>query len=285
MGNKGYLNHAINISVILLSTVIFILDYEDIRGGFYNQNCLSVLIVMITVSLVHMVKAGRLYLALYESGLEFTTYLKIYCKVTPVSVVLPWKLGEFFRMYCYGTALGNGLKGMVIIILDRFMDTAALVTAVLLVRTLNGGTITSLVYMLLVFLLFVFLCYLAFPGLYKFWKRNLLREKATNNKLRVLKFLDSLNKIYREIESVAKGRGAILYFLSLIAWGVEIGSITLLNKLDKDIGLSSTISDYLTSALSGGQSNELGQFVFISILFMISIYLVLKAKDTLWKEG
>ena len=76
-----------------------------------------------------------------------------------------------------------------------------------------------------------------------------------------------------------------MYFLSLIAWGVEIGSITLLNKLDKDIGLSSTISDYLTSALSGGQSNELGQFVFISILFMISIYLVLKAKDTLWKEG
>ena len=37
MGNKGYLNHAINISVILLSTVIFILDYEDTRGGFLQS--------------------------------------------------------------------------------------------------------------------------------------------------------------------------------------------------------------------------------------------------------
>lgn len=217
--------------------------------------------------------------------MKYTTYMKIYCKVTPVSIVIPWKLGEIFRMYCYGKALGDGLRSMVIIILDRFMDTIALVTAILLVRTFNGGTIASLVYILLIFLLFVLLCYLGFPGLYKFWKKNLLREKATNNKIRVLKFLDALNKIYKEIENVAKGRGAILYFLSLIAWGTEIGSLTLLNELNKGGELNTVISDYLASALNGGQSNELKQFVLMSIIFMVSIYFVLKVGDMLRKEG
>lgn len=40
MRNKGYLNHAINISVIFLSSIIFVLDYRDIRGGFLSQKLL-----------------------------------------------------------------------------------------------------------------------------------------------------------------------------------------------------------------------------------------------------
>lgn len=218
-------------------------------------------------------------MALYGYGVNLISYMKTYCKVTPVSVVIPFKLGEFFRMYCYGNQLGDGLKGIVIILLDRFMDTIALVTAILLGWAFNGGQITAFVYLLLVFLVFVLLLYFVYPGVYKFWKRYLLRAKASKRKLAVLKMLETLNKIYCEIENVAKGKGIILYFMSLLAWGVEIGSLTLLQGISKDGEVSQIILDYLASAMSGNQSIELKQFVIKSVVLLIVLYLVIKAGE------
>lgn len=277
MGVKKIQYNVINMAVIFLTAALFIYGYRDIREIFRGENVLSVFILTVTVILVHAIKAGRLYLALYGSDIDFVTYLKIYCKVTPVSVLAPFKLGEFFRMYCYGKQLGNMLKGVVIILLDRFMDSIALVTAIILVWIINGGDITFLVYLLLIFLVFVLLMYIVFPGVYKFWKKYLLRAAASENRLAVLKMLEALNFIYREVEGVTKGRGIVLYFMSLIAWGVEIGSITLLTGMSGESDISRVISKYLISAMSGNPSVPLKRFVFVSVVLLLVLYLLIKA--------
>lgn len=272
----------LNVAVILVTTVLFILDYKNVGIIFQNINWPHILILVLAVVMVHAVKAGRLYLILYGTEVKFSAYLKLYCKTTPVSMVFPFKLGEFFRMYCHGKQQGNLLKGAVIILLDRFMDTIALVTMILLIWLFTGGQVASLVYVFLMFLGFVLLLYFVFPGVYRFWKRYTLRAKATKHRLSVLKMLETLNIVYREIANVSIGRGVILYCLSLIAWGVEIGSIAILCGLAQKGELSQTIAEYLMAAMGGSQSVELRQFVFISVLLMVSMYVVIKIAEVFW---
>lgn len=279
MNKKKVIYNTINMLVILGTVLLFIHENTNNADIFSTDNVISVTVLLFVVALVHFVKAGRLYLALYGSEVDFITCFKTYCKVTPVSVIIPFKLGEFFRMYCYGKLLDNAIKGIVIILLDRFMDTIALVTAIFLVWIFNGGQMTSFVYILLIFLVFILLVYCLYPGGYKFWKKYLLTAKASENKLAALRILEAVDRLYQETQSVVKGRGIILYFLSLIAWGAEIESITLLNDTVENVQLSQTISRYLTSAIGGSQSIELKKFVIASVGLLIVIYLIIKVGE------
>ena len=274
MKKRTFLYNLINIIVLLLAVGIFALSY--VISGMATSFTISTLVVItVTVVLVHFLKAFRLYLALYGSDISLSTYAKTYCKVTPVSILLPFKLGELFRMYCYGYTTGNMLKGIVTVILDRFVDTVALVTMIIVVWIANGGLMMPIVYILAVFIAVAALLFFAFPGLYTYWKKFLLRANATPRKLRALRYLESFNRVYQEILTVTKGRGIILYILSLLAWSIEMGSVAI---------FGGDLSDYLTSALSDSQSYELKQFIFISVILLIVIYLFVKAIDTLKTE-
>lgn len=273
-------NYNIINAVVILSTILcFGYEYKNIGLLFQSETVIRMLIVFVTAIIVHAVKAGRLYLALYGSDVTISAYLKTYCKVTPVGLVFPYKLGEFFRMYCYGKQMGNVLKGIIIVLLDRFMDTMALVTMIFLICFVEKGSILPFTYVLLLFLIFAILAYYVFPGVYDFWKKLFLRAKATEKRLAVLKILDTLNKIYQEIKGVSKGRGIILYILSLVAWMVEMGSIALLNQLSGEKDLNQMISEYLTSALSGEKNMNLMRFIFISVVLLIGTYIVIKLRE------
>ena len=273
--NKTVYN-CINAVILLLTVFFFIREFYGKDGLPGMGDVSAVVLLVVTVFLVHAIKACRLYLALYGNGLSFSEYLKTYAKVTPVSVILPFKLGEFFRMYCYGEKLGSFLKGIVIILFDRFMDTAALVTMIFLIRGLSGGRILYPVYFFVLFLVTALLIYLVFPGVYSFWKKWFLGAKATENKLRVLKLLEMLNRVYKEIRSVSAGRGAILYFMSVAAWAVELGSVALRTGLSGSSLAGDVLPDYLMCAMGSGKSELLTEFVFVSVVMMVALYVVIK---------
>ncbi|SHJ49014.1 lysylphosphatidylglycerol synthase domain-containing protein [Pseudobutyrivibrio xylanivorans] len=279
MKKKSLVYNWINILVLFAAALIFFLNY-NIYNVFQGVQMMHIVVVVATVVMVHFLKALRLYLALYGADITPSAYAKTYCKVTPVSILIPFKLGEFFRMYCYGHQAGNMLKGIVTVLMDRFMDTIALVTMIVVMWLASGETIIPLVYLLVVFLVIVTLMIIVFPGLYSYWKKYLLRADGTVRKIKMLRFLDTMNRVYLEIMNVSKGRGIILYVLSLLAWAVEIGSVVLLNAITVDgAGLSNKISEYLKSALVGSQTIELKRFVLISVILMIVIYLLVKAID------
>lgn len=266
----------INSIVLILSLAFFVYEYRKGLKLFDGMSLASVLALIATVVIVHAIKAIRLYLAMYGEEISFSEYIKVYLKVTPVSVVVPFKLGELFRMYCYGKSIKNLLKGIIIVILDRFMDTAALVTAILILFITGRRSTNIIVYILLAFLVLAVFAYFLFPGIYSSWNKYLLRAKASEKKLRALKFLDTLNGYYKEICTVTKGRGAILYFLSLLAWAVEIGSIALLSGIMRGGELGIAITEYLSAAMGTGVSVELNRFVFVSVVLLIISYLLIK---------
>lgn len=166
VGKKKITYNIINILVILFTAGWFIYDYGDINRIFEGFTKSSIIVLIVTIILVHMTKAIRLYFALYGTEIKRIDFFKTYCKVAPISVVIPFKLGEFFRMYYYGTLIGNVLKGIVIILLDRFMDTLALVTIIILTWMINGEDMISFIYVLLRLLVSVLIVYFVYPGIY-----------------------------------------------------------------------------------------------------------------------
>lgn len=273
----GY--YVINLGVMLLAGSLFFYEYHDVFAVFAGRGMLHIVIMTGTAFIVHVIKAGRLYLALYGSDMDLRTYIKIYCRVTPVSVMFPYKTGEFFRMYVYGTALKSLLRGMVTVTLDRFMDTMALLTVILLIWIFQGGRLSAFTYVLFLFLLLILLIYMAYPGVYKFWKRYLLRAKATQNKLAVLRVLDFLNHVYQEMGNVSGGRGTILYCMSLLAWAAEIGSLALLAGMGAGGSVNETAAAYLSAAMGMGRSAELRQFIFVSVLMTLAVYAGIKGTE------
>lgn len=265
---------------MIVACILFWQKYIQRNVLFSNMTQVYGMFLLFTVILVHVLKAFRLYLILYGTDIGFGEYIKIYCKTTPVSVLFPWKLGELFRMYCHGKRQNNLLKGVVVILLDRFMDTIALVMMILFVCLITGGKVAPIVYFFVICLCFILMLYMIFPGIHKFWKKHILCAKATKNGLSMLKMLDTMEKVYQEIKTVSRGRGMILFCLSVLAWGTEIGSIALKYGAMKEFELSSVVSTYLLAAINGNSFVELEQFIFMSVLLMICVYGMMKVIET-----
>lgn len=281
MKAKDKVYNLINILFFGIAGIWFFRDFHDIAGIFDETEPMLLLIILCTVILVHLTKACRLYLALYgtENTLDAWEYLKIYCKVTPVSMLLPFKTGELFRIYCYGRQLNSILNGMVVVLLDRFMDTIAILTLIVVMWIFDGGQLAFLTYALFIFLVFLIFLYYAVPGVCYFWKKYLLRVKASERRLWGLRTIEVFWVLYGEIENVVKGRGIILYLLSLLAWVIEIGSLVIVGRISISGNTSTAISDYLTSAMNGTMSDEFREFVFISVTGLVLLYFILWIAD------
>ena len=263
----------INITVLLFTLGLFTFIYWRKRVDWHNFSTLIILIMLLTIILVHSIKVFRLYFILYEKKISFIEHLKQYCKVIPVSMIVPFKLGELFRMYCYGYQIGNFFDGIIVILVDRFADTLGLVTMILFISIVNHSQFPLIFYILLAFLVTIIICYLIFPGMYFYWKHNLLKAKASRQKNDMLLLLEKLQTAYLELSILIKGRCSILYLLSLIAWGVEVGGLFICNKILQGSETIYFVSEYLTSALLGRESDDLKLVVLVSILFLLLFYL------------
>lgn len=275
---------AVDLVVLLLALLWFVREYRDLPALFAGVSVAQVLVILLTALLVHALKSARLFLALYGQKISISEHLTLYCKVTPVSMVLPYKVGEFYRMYAYGSHLHSGLKGIIVILLDRFMDTAALVTMLLLAVFFYDSSVTPLVLVLFIFLVLLVLLYRAFPGARKFWKHYFLSKKATPRRMAALRWLESMQRVYEEAAVVTRGRGILLYVLSFLAWGVEIGSILLQTRLFLGGSAGATMSAYLNSAMSGHPSEPLLQFIFISVILLVLLFAVIQAVQAFSKK-
>ena len=129
------------------------------------------------------------------------------------------------------------------------------------------------------------LMYFVYPGLYKYWKKILLRSSVTSKKLKALDLLEKLQFIFKEIEILIKGKGIILFFLSLIAWSVEIGYVALMNMITKSNNTNQVVSTYLVSAIGMGESIELQSFVFVSVIGLLFLYVILKVWFNIRKKN
>lgn len=259
----------INIIVLALFLSLFLVQYRSVIPEFLALAPGRFLMLGLCALVVNCIKLLRLYFILYGNGkgLSLWEHTRQYCKVLPVSMVLPFKTGDLFRAFCYGYHLDSYGAGLVYILLDRFIDTCALVTIVLAAGSIYGVQGGWVFYLLLVFVGAVLLCYTAFPGICQYWRRLFLTHSASRRGLSALRTLSLIDDLYQKISGVIRGRGLVLYLFSLAAWLAEIGGMLLLSSGSQD-----QVSLYLEAALTGAEYPLLQQFVLTSTLLLLGLY-------------
>lgn len=253
------------------------LDHAGIRSILFEHRVLLPLLFLIAV-VTQVVKATRMYIIVMDTKLSYKKNLLVYAATTVINIVMPYKTGELYRIVLYGNTTGSYVGGAVRVLLDRAVDTAALLTCLTVILLFHVAVILPMYLLLLA--LFILLCsaWFVFPQLYRFWNDYLIAQRHTTRSAKILKALCDANRAYEYLRSLVRGRIFIMYLLSMLAWGLELIGVYALTVYMHS-NSASQISAYLVSALSTTANEHqklyaLCYLVVLGLMMLVSIWML-----------
>ena len=144
------------------------------------MNFWAIPLFLIGFIVVHLAKMMRLYLILLEQKIEFRRFVLTYLKTTFVNLVIPFKLGEIYRIFCFSRETKVFQIGLFSVIVDRFFDTVALLVILIPFEVFITGKVTWVTGALTIFAALAIFIYIVFPGIYTYLNRYIIM--FTNNK-------------------------------------------------------------------------------------------------------
>lgn len=247
--------------------------------------CLGILILILFLT-VHSIKLMRLYLIVMDRKVAFDRFIPAYLRTTLVNLLVPYKLGELYRVAVFYRISGGFKTGFFSVLIDRFFDTLALVLILLPYQLLVSGKVTVPVILLTVFEVVVLVSYRVFKPTYVFLNRYIITSRDSKRSMMALSALEKLDEWYEYARDLVTGRYGILLLFSLAAWILEIAVLAGFSKI---CGESFNVSDfgtYIESIVSGGSSVTTRMYTYVSaaviaaatVIFTIR-YLIIRKKE------
>lgn len=235
---------------------------------------------------VHVIKMMRMYLIVLDRKISFDRFVPAYLRTTFVNLLIPYKLGEIYRVGVFYRISGGFKTGFFSVLTDRFFDTLALVMILLPYQLLISGKVTVPTILLTVFLIVVLVAYVVFPPSYEFLNRYIITSKSSKRSMIALSALESVNGWYEYVRDLVKGRYGLLLLFSLAAWILEI---TVLAGFARVTGKSFTVSDfglYIESIVSDSNYETKGLYTMVAaaVIALLAViftvrYFVIRAKQ------
>jgi hypothetical protein len=270
--------------LILASGAYFFifLDQASIRNIMLVHRALLPLLVVIAIA-TQLIKATRMYVIMMDTTLSYPKNLLLYASTTVINIMTPYKIGEVYRIALYGKSIDSYAGGAVRVLLDRAVDTAALLTYLTLILLFQVSAVLPLYLLLLA--LFVLFCaaWFVFPQLYRFWNDFLITQRHTQRAASVLRVLSDVNRAYEYLRGLIRGRVFIMYLLSMAAWGLELVGVYALTVYTHS-NSASQISAYLDSALSTAANEHQKLYVLcylavLAIMMLVSAWLLKRRRN------
>ncbi len=208
-------------------------------------------VILIVFLLVHLIKMMRMYLIVMDRKISFDRFVPAYLRTTLVNLLIPYKLGEIYRIFVFYRISGGLKTGFFSVLIDRFFDTLALVLILLPYQLLVSGTVTVPTILLTVFVTVIVLAYIVFKPSVTFLNRYLITSRRSKRSMMALSALEHMNGWYGYVRDLVTGRYGLLLLFSLAAWILEI---TVLAGFTKICGQTFTVADfgaYIESIVSG----------------------------------
>jgi hypothetical protein len=254
---------------------IFISELDDFRNFLNSNNIVFVIVFIMFFLLIHMVKLIRFYLILVDANMRIGRFIKTYIKTTYVNILLPFKSGELFRIFCYTNETADYKVGILSILVERFFDTLGLIVLLIPIEfyTIHKLSISTLI--LFGFTVSLLYVYLTFQGFYDYINRFLIFNVSGRKSINGLKILERLYEWYQYIRKLISRRAIFIFGLSLAVWVMELVMFYLLSVLLNRSFTLEVFSGYLNAALTGGSAPLLTMYqVGASVLFAIIVTLV-----------
>lgn len=287
MRNRRWIYNCINLFSILAAFIMLLFfgnNYKKVLiDFFYSHQILKIITIFsILFCLIHVVKLLRFYLIIMENrrNIGKLRFIKLYIKTTFVNILLPFKIGEIFRMYCFSEALCNYKVGILSIIIERFFDTCAILLFMIPIEILTDYRVSYLSCFLVFFILLVFCTYRLFEGVYSYLNHFFLFHMDGKKSLKYLKCLEKANDCYTYVKHLVFGRISVIFGLSICSWGIEAIMFWQISKL---LFCKFSLKDFSTYMITsfGFKMNDISIMYIIngSIIFgivMFFIYIVIK---------
>ncbi|CAI3245908.1 Phosphatidylglycerol lysyltransferase (modular protein) [Clostridium neonatale] len=268
---------------IFINIIIMIISMMFVAKMGYHLNYrkinidTNIILILLIIVVVLSLKFLRMYLILLEEKLSIKRFIKVYIKSVFATVCIPFKLGEFFRMYCYAYEIKNIKKGIISIIIDRYFDTIALILILVPIELYINSRLSLISIMLSLFIGIITILYVSLMPTINYLNKFIVLNVFSEKGIRILKFLDKLEGVYLECEKLINGKIVVLLMLfSCTAWIFEYIAIYLISSLFKIYANENGFSIYLSSILVG-RGNEL-----VSIYFTIEMILLAISTFTIY---
>ena len=243
--------------------------------------------LLVLFALVHLAKMARLYLVLMEHKISLRRFLLLYCKTTFVNLLIPFKIGELYRIYKINKETKHWQVGVLSVVIDRFFDMLALFLILMPIDIYfekQTSTATGFFFVVLTLLTVVYI--VALPT-YKYLNKYIIMHKQSKRSMLALKGLQYTKEWYDFSTNLIRGRFALITVSSLVGW---ISEVFLLKVFSLVLGQMEqgtdgfgvhNFPDYVASIFLGG-GNELAMkytygtasiFLGLIIVFTIVVYM------------
>lgn len=218
--------------------------------------------------LVHLAKMLRLYLVLMEHKISFGRFVLLYLKTTLVNLIIPFKLGELYRIFCISRETKHWQVGVLSVLVDRFFDTLALCIILLPLDVLVFGRLSFITLAFIVVMAVIVMCYISILPTYKYLNRYVIKQKSSTRAMAALKGLDVIKIWYDFTQNLISGRFALILLSSFAGWAFEIGAIKVLAAyLALPFGMGD-FATYIEAIFGIGSSELLRPYTVYSVVLM-----------------
>lgn len=225
-------------------------------------------ICIIWFLIIHTVKMFRMYLVLLEHRVEFCKFVFAYLRTTLVNLIIPFKIGEIYRMIVYSRMTKNAGIGIAGTLVDRFFDTMALVLILIPLHVLYPDKISAVSVFLAVFVILTVFVYLIFMPAYSYLNKYIIINRDSKNSMTVLRFLEVIRSAYDYVKRLVSGRYALIILMSFAAWVLEGGLLFMIAWIVGVDFNAGVFSDYITSIMSTARNVLQEKYTLFSIVII-----------------
>ncbi len=273
---KNYKYYIINLIIILLTLAfLYKIVWNSMVQQIFIQRFLFLLpAVFICIFLAYIFKGIRLYIIMLEYRIPIITFIKVYLKTTLVNIALPFKIGEVFRIYCYGIELSNYKLSIFLVLIDRYFDTIPLLFLLIVFTIIGKIEVTALLILMICFLLSITFIYLIFPASYQYLNRYLIMNTHTQRGIHVLSSMKRLKSWYSNIQSLVKKRTLLILLISVFTWLLEYGALTILAISIQEIFTGKDFIEYINAVFYGYHTKYTNLYTSLGALLLMLGFMV-----------
>jgi hypothetical protein len=273
------------INIFFLTIALFLVLTSGILPFAFSLN--QFLLLLLLFLIIHFIKFIRIYFILLEEMIPMKQLLKIYIKTTFVSIALPYKSGELFKMYSYGHEINNYSKGIISVIIEKFFDAVVLCLFLIPYGLYVNKQINSFAWLMLIVVLITSMLYKAFKSTYYYLNRFFVVKVQNKESIFALEILEKINELYNTAKNMLNGRSIVIIGLSGLSWTCEILLIYFMSKWSSiNVGFM-TIAGYFSDSFFGITNTLFNNYIYLgTIILLIAVAIIYIDKFIkIWKES
>ncbi len=232
------------------------------------------LLIVLGFIAVHLFKMARLYLVLMEHKISFGRFILLYFRTTFINLIIPFKLGEIYRVEEIARETRVWQVGLLSVLVDRYFDTVGLFVLLFPFDLLFRKELSPITMIFFVVIVAVMLLYFAIPASYSYLNRYLIMRTSSARSMAALKGLDVVKKWYDFTKNLITGRSALIVLASLFGWASEVVTLKALASFKLlSFGLGDFAS-YIEAIFMNGNSQVLTMYTGTTALVFLILTVV-----------